>query len=167
MAFNQPSQDSPVMMAHKQVTIDSVLYNDRVLKGQGKKQKGRNHDKEESEGSPARELKAMNRVGKYQQIGTVVGGTVCCIAGAVAAGAAATHVSQHALNYVGRKGAGPSIAARTIVSSAIAGGSAGLRHGARIGGNLGQKLDNKLARSNSAPARGGGGGGGRPRRVSP
>ncbi|KAH9150165.1 hypothetical protein AeNC1_019329 [Aphanomyces euteiches] len=131
---------------------------------------GRNHDKEESESSPARELKAMNRAGKYQKIGKVVGGTVCCVAGALAAGTAATHLTTHALNYVGWKRAGSAginLAARTVVASAIVGGSAGRRHGARWGSNLGQQLDNKLAQSNSAPARGGGGGGGRPRRVSP
>ncbi|KAG9397871.1 hypothetical protein AC1031_016526 [Aphanomyces cochlioides] len=170
MAFNQPPQDSPVMMAHEQVAIDSVLYNDRALKGEGKKQKGRKHDKKakgygpdqaasekESEASPARELKAMNRAGKYQKIGHVVGGAVCCVAGGIAAAAAATTVSQHALDIVGRRGVGPSIAAQAIVSSGFAGASAGLRAGSRWGGNLGQKLDNKLARSS----------GRQPRRVSP
>ncbi|CAK4070727.1 unnamed protein product, partial [Aphanomyces euteiches] len=39
MAFNQPSQDSPGMMAHEPAAMDAMVYNVRTLKAQGKKKK--------------------------------------------------------------------------------------------------------------------------------
>ncbi|CAK4692623.1 unnamed protein product, partial [Aphanomyces euteiches] len=82
VAFNQRSQDSPVMMAHGQAAIDSILYGERALKGgkDSKKAKGSRPDQaaseEESEAPSARQLKAISRklVGRYEEKGRKIGG---------------------------------------------------------------------------------------------
>ncbi|KAH9147543.1 hypothetical protein LEN26_004699 [Aphanomyces euteiches] len=67
VAFNQRSQDSPVMTAYGQVAIDST-------------------SEEESEASPARQLKAISRKpsGRYGQMGRKIGGGVGLVGGATA-----------------------------------------------------------------------------------
>ncbi|CAK4773923.1 unnamed protein product, partial [Aphanomyces euteiches] len=37
MAFNQPSQDSPVVMAHEQAAMDALVYAERTLKSANRK----------------------------------------------------------------------------------------------------------------------------------
>ncbi|CAK4102366.1 unnamed protein product, partial [Aphanomyces euteiches] len=135
MAFNQPSQDSPVMMAHGQAAIDSVLYGERALKGgkDCKKAKGSRPDQaasgEELNASPARELKAISRklVGRYEEKGRKIGGRVGAVGGAIAGGAA-----------FGAGGAVLGAAAGGVGAPII--GSVGAVSGAIMGGTLGRDI---------------------------
>ncbi|CAK4687335.1 unnamed protein product [Aphanomyces euteiches] len=66
MAFNQPSQGSPVVMAHEQAAMDSVVYDERTLKSVNRKnvksfRPDQAGDDEELNASPARRLMDINR----------------------------------------------------------------------------------------------------------